>query len=1735
MKKIDRSFRTVMALFICFVSVLLAIAPAVSYIAGTPDSLMSYATDSENAAEDAKGTDAAEGTGGAKAADEEKAPAETPAETANEGTEKETPKEEAVTDDTGSSDDNGYPAVELSQTVGGVEIGLSAGKGVFPEGVTLSASRVKGTELKKVDKALKAERGDASSVDSSYTFDIKVLDAEGEEVQPADGKDVSLSFAAKKVADKKLSTRVYHIEDGKKELDATELKVSTDGDTATVETDGFSYYTVEFTYGDKQYVLEGDGVVKLDDLLKAIGIEGEVKGVSVSDPELFGVIRGTKKGVSYATRFMNGETKKVPTNDPKGTVRYVASYKPFNTEEWMDITMKDGRKYHVIVTDALMGDNTIDKNIPVVSQGVGSEFAETIPVATIWIDEGIFTEKVESRHVGDHGDWSLSFIPGPLMNNQDNPENIGFQVEKLADDDSQKGSAQYYGNHFVIYDSNEKTLDGEIKTTNKQSGEEACQSYNYFEGVVGTYKYSNAAVYTDSNGNEQSADVYIEYSNPMISIETPTNATKASEWNNVKVGLFGPNIITNGKDKNNGQSYALDIKVRPYVRTHSEGAVIGGEEISGRFYFPMVHLNVKRSVNRFKTFYRSNPELENEDKSTHLYSEQVILKDGLAADKEGNEIFIPGGDGDPYFHYIPAVEISEVVGSENYGQYVIYPPINNDDITDELYIDGKTDPVSARDSFYYGFLTCAENGAFAFRHNSSSLTNESGMHSYVLTSSSNFNFNYRLRHSTETVNGEHVDDGGTILTTKYGNHTGKPADDGDTNIIGPSTKAVAYGQTVVYTFNPKPGYSLKNVYVWDGTGEFPSIAQMKTRSDVKKINEGDGTDGTYEEHDDNNDGVPDRYTFTFHGIKSNKAIHVVWDKTLLEVQKKTSGSGKDDKDTFNFKIKITRKGENDQWNPVPYVKTGDASIDDRFTEITGSNGAYSFTLTNGEKLQIPTAWTKPGDKYEIEEIPKENGKYGTDYDWDIVGDASKSGDLEASKTASVTFTNKRKKSEEVGKVPLTVKKVWEDDETLRPKNLTVTIEKAAAIGVNIEDFREALLALGLDSSEITGIRYGTSNEYLAAKNKVGANISSAKAAPNKGEGFVYFWIDPEEPKAIKFYSEKTIYLFNKVDYDDNKTADGERIGLCQDFYALEDISGLAHVHTDFCTSFANMFNDCLSLYDLHPIAKWNTTNVRSLQKFLQADNPNSTGTGKGPMIYDNLSPLKNWNTENVETMRRAFKGAMKLKDISPVKDWDTGRVISLYETFFRTEVGTINNQTSFQNWNVTCVGDFYQMFRFSAIGSQTTPAADDLPDWGKNESYPRQATDKKWDTTGTYLPKDSPKTPADIKNWNKASEVFGNQKKLVLSTTAHDVDEEDGSWIYTFYVDDDGAEWNVYETIPKAYDSEYRVSASYTNNLEGEDLITSGDTMGVGKKNNPYKGAEPRSTTTLTNHQKVHKLTIKKDLPFVENSEENAQPFEFNIVLTTNEGNPYDISQTDQYKALEENGSIRETSEGSKGKYTLTIKGEASEEFELPAGIKYTVMEDVDKLPPGWRLLRSNNTSGVLTEDKEASFANTNSTKFIVNKIWKGDSYNGVRLPARPIESDKVKIEVEADGQTYVSDPENMFRDDPADYWAYEFDIPPGTDVTSVKETVLPEHYDYEVIRPEKDGDPYTVVNTLKEKKLTVKKNTQGDQNGIFDFEVRFWINNSTEKSHPVKIGHSQIFKYNTPMMPNSSLKTVSL
>ena len=48
--------------------------------------------------------------------------------------------------------------------------------------------------------------------------------------------------------------------------------ITEEGQAVIAESDGFSYYTVEFTYDEKQYVMQGDSSVALTDILSFVGI-----------------------------------------------------------------------------------------------------------------------------------------------------------------------------------------------------------------------------------------------------------------------------------------------------------------------------------------------------------------------------------------------------------------------------------------------------------------------------------------------------------------------------------------------------------------------------------------------------------------------------------------------------------------------------------------------------------------------------------------------------------------------------------------------------------------------------------------------------------------------------------------------------------------------------------------------------------------------------------------------------------------------------------------------------------------------------------------------------------------------------------------------------------------------------------------------------------------------------------------------------------------------------------------------------------------------------------------------------------------------------------------------------------------------------------------------------------------------------------------------------------------------
>lgn len=913
--------------------------------------------------------------------------------------------------------------------------------GAFPENATLSAATVPLVEQYKVETAVDEVREEGRNVAVSYTFDIKILDGEGNELQPAEGKSVKVSFEMSHVASSNLTPQVYHTDS---EYNTTELSVETEGETATVETGGFSFFTVEFTYGDLQYVMEGQSVVKLQEILDYLEIGGRVKGVSVSAPELFNVIMGHEDSVRYmyvyepngAPTILENEedTGKVPApyiaiNDPSGSVRWIASYKPFASEEWMDVLMEDGSSYHIIVTDAIMGDGT-DVNIPGLYQGENlTNFAPLIPVADIWIDASQFYTPSNESKV--NGDWDV-FIPGELMDPTSSKYNAAFKEDYPTNEGTSKGSNKA-GRHFVYYDSTMTgyALDGYTSTTRTSDGATVYQSYNYFEGTLCTYKWEDAAVRMKEDGTEEKLDVYIEYSNPMITIQPlldnkmnnvsqgQTNAANVTDpsqlisLNNYYVGLVGGNVVATGAKTPSGaglvQRYGLQIDVKPYIKDKS------GNLIDVKMYFPMTDLDVTRSTNgKFAGFYLGNALLDNYDPTSDNYSEGVRVKDGLVINSSGDRIYIPGSEG----------SYASTVMSDD-GGYIVKS------------VSGQSNDGS---TFNSGFLALVQNGQFNLRVRSSAGNGTGSLFTVVMSGG---DYNYRLRHSTETLKpggGSETDGtkGGTIRTTREGNHNGE-LNDGE--IINPSMIATAVGQTIVYTFTPQPGYALKDVYIWNDpdktdTTDFPSIADMDDTSKpgLTKIKEGDGTNNTYESFDDDGDGVIDRYTYSFTGIHSDNAIHVVWVQTALDIRKSVTGSGSTD-DTFTFTIKAW--GDSDSDGTDEFVDFSDTatmgSLASRFHSL--GNGLYQFTLDSYETISIPPGVIPFDFEYEVEEV-EVGGKYGTLDGWTAVGSTVKSGKLTTDNPfGKANFVNTRSKEGN-----LIIRKVWEnDDKSIRPSNITVYI------------------------------------------------------------------------------------------------------------------------------------------------------------------------------------------------------------------------------------------------------------------------------------------------------------------------------------------------------------------------------------------------------------------------------------------------------------------------------------------------------------------------------------------------------------------------------------------------------------------------------------------------------------------------------------------------------------------------
>ena len=279
-------------------------------------------------------------------------------------------------------------AFSESKTIGDVTITVKAEAGAFPDDSYLEVKEIASdTDMSS----------DTETLVASYSYDITIYDKDGNEIEPAEGKNVTVSFSMEKISDSNLDTNIYHTSD---DGTVTELNITTSGDTATATTDSFSVYTVEFTYGELTYVLNGDDTIKLSDILNSVSLTGEATDVECSDTSLFSASNESGEWI-------------------------ISSHKAFSTTEWMKVTIEDV-VYEIKVTDS----NNIVKS--------GNCGANGNNVTWTLDDEGTFTISgtgaMKDYYFTDERPWDYDVNKIKTVTISDGVTSIGnYAFEKCSD------------------------------------------------------------------------------------------------------------------------------------------------------------------------------------------------------------------------------------------------------------------------------------------------------------------------------------------------------------------------------------------------------------------------------------------------------------------------------------------------------------------------------------------------------------------------------------------------------------------------------------------------------------------------------------------------------------------------------------------------------------------------------------------------------------------------------------------------------------------------------------------------------------------------------------------------------------------------------------------------------------------------------------------------------------------------------------------------------------------------------------------------------------------------------------------------------------------------------------------------------------------------------------------------------------------------------------------------------
>ena len=221
-------------------------------------------------------------------------------------------------------------------------------------------------------------------------FDIKIM-VDDQEFTPESGVSVEITYEEPLAENPDTEVNAVHFADEAAEAEVIEANTSEilEGGAATVEFTAESFsvygviYTVDFQYeaDGKTYnfSIPGGGCVSFYDLVKILGIEAddpntekdevqewvdEVESITFSDPELVNIskveenftVGAIKERLQleceYSAELTEEDIAEINAQEIKAGDWALISLKPFDTEESLMVTMKDGNSWNVRVTDA---------------------------------------------------------------------------------------------------------------------------------------------------------------------------------------------------------------------------------------------------------------------------------------------------------------------------------------------------------------------------------------------------------------------------------------------------------------------------------------------------------------------------------------------------------------------------------------------------------------------------------------------------------------------------------------------------------------------------------------------------------------------------------------------------------------------------------------------------------------------------------------------------------------------------------------------------------------------------------------------------------------------------------------------------------------------------------------------------------------------------------------------------------------------------------------------------------------------------------------------------------------------------------------------------------------------------------------------------------------------------------------------------------------------------------------